>query len=133
MFHTFRGSPGSSSGNRLRVRLATGNSTSPPTATTSLYHKPTEKTNDEGTSTNAHKNIHTPDNSIKNSIIKVQFSNIHLRECPALRIGRCSGIGGGGQVHLSPLLSSTAATQNPFQAAAAKNSDSKKSLTHRST
>jgi hypothetical protein len=52
MFHTFKGSPGSSCGNLLRVRLATGNSTSPPTATSSLYHKPTERT--KGENTNQH-------------------------------------------------------------------------------
>jgi hypothetical protein len=49
MFHTFRGSPGSSFGNRLRVRLATGSSNSPPTATSPIYHKPTERTKGENT------------------------------------------------------------------------------------
>ena len=44
MFHTFRGSPGSSRGKLLRVLLATGSSNSPPTATSSIYHKPTERT-----------------------------------------------------------------------------------------
>jgi hypothetical protein len=125
MFHTFRGSPGSSRGNLLRVLLATGNSTSPPTATSSLYHKPTERNKRRGTSTGAHKKILTPDNSIKNTINKVQCSsihsylarnknqNIHLRERPAMRIGRSSGVGGGGQVHLSALLPVTATTQMP--------------------
>jgi hypothetical protein len=39
MFHTFRGSPGSSRGTLLRVLLATGSSNSPPTATSSIYQK----------------------------------------------------------------------------------------------
>ena len=39
MFHTFRGSPGSSRGTLLRVLLATGSSSSPPTAISSIYQK----------------------------------------------------------------------------------------------
>ena len=49
MFHTFRGSPGSSRGKLLRVLLATGSSNSPPTATSPIYHKPTERTKGENT------------------------------------------------------------------------------------
>jgi len=46
--------------------------------------------------------------------------NIHLRKRPALRIGRCSGVGGGGQVHFSALLPVTTTAQDALTTATAQ-------------
>jgi hypothetical protein len=77
MFHTFRGSPGSSRGKLLRVLLATGNSNSPPTATSpSITNQLRERKRGE------HQHWYTQEdpNPIKSTINKYDVQDL-LNHC----------------------------------------------------